>query len=297
MIKIGLSAKTPDITGLVKKLRSHPDVEIMWIYNNGNVARVANIFPELVGEYDGCFSDQPFFDNIDLYVGPFDRRINGYPEIKAIITGEMPSAGECNCEIVLGVPEYNRKALVRGAKVTILPDQMTLAGALALMPLAKNLLLNCTVNGAILFSNKDPRRADSADGRFLDSHTTGTLINDILSRLQTSFNSPLRILPFTVSDDVAMLTITVDLALSTDDAVKLYHDFYHDHRHVVLIENPANPIKASMVHGTNKAVISITGDNTTLAVTTCFDARLKQGSGMIIHLLNLLFGLDERTGF
>lgn len=296
MIKVGLSAKTPDFSSLVRMLLSHPDVELAWMYNNGNTARVVNLYPELVGLYDGCFAEHPDFDSVDLYIGPYDRLVEGHGNLKAIFSGELPAPAETDTEIVLGLPEFNRKALVRGARRASLPGQTTLLGALALMPFAKNLLLGGTVSGAASFSSKDARWADSASGRFLDSAHTADLL-EVLSALQTSFCGKLKVFSFVTSDDVAMLTVSVETAMPLDDVAGIFHDFYDDHRHVVILADPVFPVKAAMVRGTNKAVVSLVPEDGAVTVTVAIDARVRTGSGGALHLLDLLFGLDELTGF
>lgn len=298
MIKVGISAKTPDFARLVKWLSTHPDVDIVWLYNNGNTARVMNLYPELVGVYDGVFAPEPRFDNIDLYIGPYDARALAGDSLKGIFT-ELPAdrAETGDVEIVPGVAELYRKELVRGARYASLPAQFTILGALALMPMAKNLMLNGVVNGAARLCDKDLRRSDSAAGRWLPADFITPLVDDVLVNLQSSFASPLRIVPFYTPDEVAMLTVSVETSMSLDDIAALYHKFYDDHRHVVILENPSFAVKASMVRATNRSVVSLVVEQGTLMVTVAFDASVKPASGGIMHLLNLLFGLDELTGF
>lgn len=297
MIKTGLSAKTPGFVALYRLLKAHPDVEITSIVYPGNAARVTDIYPELAGECSDCFSDTPDYGRLDLYIGPFDPATNDCPELRLIITGAAPETGEVNREMVMGLPEYNRKALVRSARAAWLPDQITTLGALALMPLAKNLLLNSTIQGAVSVCDMAGRRGRAAGGRLVADSNLEPLTAEVLRGLQTSFSAELRVLSFVHDGDVAMAQFAMPLAMSSEAIGELYHAFYDDHRHVVLLDTPAYTVTSAMVRGTNKAVIGIVAEGGTLTVTVAVDSRFKCGAGNIVHLLNLFFGLHELTGF
>lgn len=291
MIKIGLSAKAPDFVALVRYLKSHPDVEIVWITNAGRQAVVSNLFPELTGEYDGKFAEDEDFDAIDLYIGPWSPEIDIHPEVKAIVFGAADGATAAES----GLAEFNRKALVRGARVAVVPELTEILVALALMPLARNLMLTSPITGAILLPETETRYAETAIGplgeaRFVQLRRT-------LTALQTSFAAPIRLLGFTTADDVAMATLEVDCRLGVSDVAKLYHNFYDDHRHLTILEDPIHDVCAAMVRGTYKAVVSLNSDGSTLTITAAVDSRCRTGAGAALHLLNLLFGLDELIGF
>ncbi|MGM9872273.1 MAG: hypothetical protein ACI30X_02300 [Muribaculaceae bacterium] len=293
MIKVGLSAAVPDLVNTVKFLKSHPDVELQWIYNNGNSARVAALYPELTGEVDDTFVLEPDFDTIDLYIGPWSDDIAADESLKVIFTTCPPASQE---GIAIGVPEYSRKALVRGALGAYIPSTSTLIGALALMPLAKNLMLNSAITGSAILPVADRRRANAAVG-ILPDKEFAELKEHVLSHLQTSFVSNIDVCAFTSADSVAMATFTIATPLELSDIASLYHTFYDDHHHVVLLEDPSTPVCAAMVRGTNKAVISLAPAADAIEVSVAFDDTVKRGSGLTGHLLNLLFGLDELTGF
>lgn len=291
MIKIGLSAKVPDFVALVRYLKSHPDVEIAWIYNSGRQAVISNLFPELTGEYEGKFVEEQDFDTIDLYIGPWSSEIASHTDVKAIIFGDA----EGFTQVENGLAELNRKALVRSARVAVVPELTEILGALALMPLARNLMLTSPITGAILLPETETRYAETAIGPIGENRLAA--LRQDLSLLQTSFSAPIRILGFTNADDVAMATLEIDCRLNITDVARLYHDFYDDHRHVTILEDPIHEVCAAMVRDTYKAVISLNADGSTLTVTAAVDSRLRTGAGIALHLMNLLFGLHELTGF
>lgn len=298
MIKVGLNHNLPDFVSLYRMLKAHPDVEIKWVHNFGRTVPIDQMYPQLAGEGDFKFAETLDLNDINLYIGP-DLSLEvmaGIPDLKVIGVSQM-RVPELNAEI--GLPEYNRKALVRGARVAYLPDEFTYLGALALMPLAKNLLLGDAVEGSVVFSSRanDDRSitAGTWNGYFKDWFTE-QLTEQVLRPLQQSFGGTFRVVPFNVPGNVSMATFVVPMRMSGDDVRELYHKFYDDHRHVVILgEN--RDVRPGMVEGTNKAVISINVNDGRLFVSVAFDSRFRMGHGVIVHVMNLLFGLDERTGF
>lgn len=289
---------------MVRLLLNHPDVELRWL---ATPAGTTPALHELIGEY-APIPATPDWDDTDLYIGPLTddvaaRLSAADSRLKAI----FPSPGVRPDEFgdgvaALGVAEYNRKALVRGARVATMPSLLTMLGALALMPLAKSLLLGQSVEGAVLLPDKAglPGGAEFClPGTPLPQTAFAELRTGILARLQTSCNTEFNVLPILTSvTTFASGTFGLPVNMPFDDLVALYHDFYDDHRHVVVSATNALTVTDSMVLGTDKAVVSLLHDaDRHLRVSVALDARMRLGAGNVLHLLNLLFGLDERTGF
>ncbi|MDO4319148.1 MAG: hypothetical protein Q4C34_01105 [Bacteroidales bacterium] len=302
MIKTGISYSQDITPALLRMLLRHPDVEIRWIAGpqlpqDG----IAGLYDELKGETEPIAA-VPDFEHIDLYIGG-DR-----PELASLLDRNeglkviFPQSGlrptGYGDMAVPGVAEYNRKALVRGARMAWQPDAVTMLGALALMPLAKNLLLNSTIAGTMILpadlhgSRGGMRVADMP----LPSKTFDSLTADILQQLQTSFIPAFEISAIENGNSTfACALLAVDCRMSIDDITALYRDFYDDHRHIYI---SPDPVSEPMVAGTNKTAIHLRHDSgSRLWISVAFDAAYKTGAGNMIHLLNLLFGLDERTAF
>lgn len=298
MIKVGLNNNLPDFVALYRLLKTHPDVEIMWVHDFGRVSSITQTYPELVGEADSAMTATPDYKAINLYIGPAEPRLKeamaANADLKAILTSSYGhSATSVDCPLEIGLPEFNRKALVRGARVTHMPEEFTMLGALALMPLARNLLLTGDITGSVLLGGERM----STWGRYYREWFVEELCERVLRPLQSSFNSRFKVIPFSVTGNVRMATFMIESKINPVDLRQIYHRFYDDHRHVVILDESVQEIRAGMVEGTNKAVISLVGGEGCFSVSVAFDARYRMGHGNILHLLNLLFGLDERTGF
>ncbi len=301
MIKTGINLSPLISADLIRLLINHPDVDLRWVAGPSMPAEgVSAVFDQLQGEV-GEVSVDADFQAIDLYIGNdfqgLEKFLNEQPKSKAIVLGpQLRPLGYD--EAVLGVCEYNRKALVRGARLALQPDIPTILGAIALMPLAKNLMLNAPVAGTMLLPQASMRGA----GDFRCAATTLSpgafkpLREQILEQLQTSFNAPIEITAIeNTTSHFACAILTVDIKMGLDQVRRIYKEFYDDHRHIVF---PTHAVNEAMVHGTNKTVVGLGHDGLgRLIVTVGFDARYKGAAGNVLHLLNLLFGLDERIGF
>ena len=288
MIKTGLTLSPATGIDLVRLLLDHPDIDLKWVDADG-AHHVNDLYDELTGEAP-VIPETPDFDTIDLYIGPADGKtafrmgISGAPHLKAIYTG-----GQVPETAVLGVAEYNRKALVRGAREAYVPDALTLLTSLALMPLAKNLMVRPEITGTALL----PASVVAMPGTPLHTEAFGHAAA-ILAELQSSCNARYEVVPVTGSDGFSAVTLGMEQSMPLRDIVPLYRDFYDDHRHVVVLED--RPVTRAMTAGTNKTVIALRHDGSKLWVTAACDARFKLSAGLPVHLLNLLFGLDECTG-
>lgn len=300
MIKTGLYLDQSDtvyIQPLLRLLIFHPDIEIKWIAGPGiNDETLPRLFERLLGDFKGYPATAPSFDDIDLYIGPagsgIGRAMHTSESMKAIITGDHGAA--TFADAVTAVCEYNRKALVRGTRVAYVPDTVTMLGALALMPAARNLLLNTVVTGTMMLPSGGSA-ARIGTGR-LPAEAFDTLRNEILMPLQASFSAPMTVYPiYTAEPTAAGALLTFDCRMPAAELETIYRDFYGDHRHMVII--PA-PLSAEMVSGLNKTVLCVDNDgNGHASVALMFDPSMKAGAGNIVHTLNLMFGLHELTGF
>lgn len=294
MIHTGISL-APNVTPeLFRLLANHPDIEIDWISRNAAYAD-DHFFDSLQGELDRIrIADTPDFDGLDLYIGPYTPLADIRPEIKCIFT-DISGCSDSE-HIVQGICELNRKTFVRGATRASLPSVSTMLGALAMMPLAKNLMLNSKVTGTMLLPARTPRSC-----RFLvPAHSLDDAdlapLRSILVALQNSFSSVMQLSTVeTSATPFACAILTIDLKITAEQALSLFHEFYDDHRHIFLT---GRDITDRMVEDTNKTVIGMRNDSSgRLVVSVGFDARYKGAAGNIVHILNLMFGLDERTGF
>ena len=208
-------------------------------------------------------------------------------------------------EFVYGLPELNRKRIVRGAKYVANPGCFATAIQLALLPLARNLLLNSDVQVTAITGSTGAGvkpgstthyswRNDNVSIYKPFKHQHLAEINQTLKTLQTSFDRQINFLPVRgCFSRGIMAAVYLQCPLKIEEAVKLYEDYYDDHN-FTFVTTKAPDLKD--VINTNKCVLHIDKIDDKILITSVIDNLLKGASGTAVHNMNLLFGLQEKTG-
>ena len=295
MIRVAIfGAETPLSGELIRILAMHPDVEITGAQATElEGIALSDIHHGLIGETSLQFS---------AHINPCDAHmifadatvVNVHPLIQTAIAGTGPkvvvygasSATLPNDACVYGLPEMNRKPLVRGAMAAVVPMPFASMALVALYPFASHLLLNGTIDIEVyapesLIKETELPKAEKE-------------IKQYLENTQRSFKGNIRI-SANASDArrSSLMRIKFRCPLIEEQAIQLY-DCYDDH-HFAFVTT--RQIGVSEVAGTNKCVISVDKeDNETLTLTAAADCRMRGGAGEAVHIMNLMFGLHEKTG-
>lgn len=284
---------------LTRLLVHHPEVEIVGACTAGDaVGRpVSDLVSGLIGDTRLRVSGKTDTGNADVIFvtggglpGPGagnDLRIIDLRDHSERIGDEGGDGYVC------GVPELYRKAMVRGARCVSTPSPFSLLTATALLPTAKNLLLNGVTDVTVCGAEVLNRAFDIP------------VIHNCLRELQRSYEPQITICAATSPRQFTDMQgrnrfMRVDITTSTaiDDAhlQEMYHDFFDDHNFVHIIDR--DPVPADVI-GTNKLILSLgrdRRDSGRIHITGAIDPVLKGGAGNAVHCMNLLFGLYERTG-
>lgn len=328
MIKIGiLGAETPSAGELIRILINHPDVVLLTAASSQLTpgTPVADIHPGLIGDTSLTLTptlSPQGHDAIFLCGEPWEARQwmetnnpSADPDLRIIdLTGAFRDG---SFSMVYGIPEHNRKPLVRGARRASLPSPVAMAVTLALFPLAKNMLLPTTLPITATITLPDPfasTRPTTPPSITLDQSTRldpiapienrpdhetySREIQDELRAIQPTTNPTANIRLTRTPSSTRALTATINLPVTQPlaELTARYDEAYQDHNFTYLI--PRTPTPADVAN-TNKCLVHLTyppTDPTTLRITAILDPYLKGSAGNAVHCLNLLFGLSERTG-
>ena len=88
-------------------------------------------------------------------------------------------------------------------------------------------------------------------------------------------------------------TIKLDKAMSAEDIVALYKDYYKD---AAFTHYSDKALDLKQVVNTNKALVHVDVFGRKVVVTSMIDNLLKGAVGQAVQNMNLMFNLDERTG-
>lgn len=306
MIKVGIIGDDSEASiELLRLLVSHPDVEIGFIDCERYKGRkVSDVYKGFFGDIEIEFSDKSPLDVIDvLFCCNTKDKTKAYMRETPIPSNlkiidlspdfRIPSE---NNRFEYGLPELNRRATCSSMYVAN-PGAIATCVELALLPLAKHLLLNSpifvnVIAGSTVFSTA------GSDEKVLSvsSYLTDDDYEEIrcsLLRLQNSFEAPIYIVPVKATFKRGiMATVLTDLKVDLEELKEIYRQYYEKDSFTFLVDNSA----MGYVVNTNKCFISLSELNDKLLVTCCIDNMIKGSAGQAVHNMNLLFNLEETTG-
>ena len=298
MIKVGIAGADTAMAGeLIRILINHPDVEIISAFAPGKVGRkVASVHHGLAGECDLEFAtdinpqslDVIFIDAHSEVADRFRMNTDRWPNLRIIDMSHCPSLDFDALEMAYGLPETNRKELVRGCRRAVVPRSVAAVAIIGLYPLARHLLLK----GDIMVNYACPPEIDTQE----KINMVCQEILYVLRKTQNSFsgNIIMHRLIEEVSDRGLKVVIDIPCTLDITEIFKVFEDCYDDHNFTFMV---ANTMPGYEVEGTQKTLVTLqkqTPDS--LTVTVVADCRMRGGAGDAVHIMNLLFGLHERTG-
>lgn len=315
MIKAGILGGAGYTAGeLIRLLVNHPDVEIEWIHSSSNAGNpVTSVHKGLVGEIDMTFSSDTPLDDIDVLFcctphGESRRFIEANPlpeSLKVIDLAQDFRLAEEGNDFIYGLPELNRKAVVRGGRHVANPGCFATAIQLGLLPLAKNLLLNAPIHITAITGSTGAGVKPSATSHYSWRNDNVSIykpfrhqhlaeIRQSLSSLQNSFKAPINFIPVRGCFSRGIMAVMyMDCPVALDEIKRLYTEYYDDHNFTFISDTP---VDLKDVVNTNKCLIHLDKVDDKLLITTVIDNLLKGASGTAVHNMNLLFGLHERIG-
>ncbi|MDD2960531.1 MAG: N-acetyl-gamma-glutamyl-phosphate reductase [Muribaculaceae bacterium] len=314
MIKAGIIGGAGYTAGeLIRLLLIHPDVEISWVNSTSNAGNdITAVHQGLIGETDLKFTSTTEWDKIDVLFcctphGETRRfmEANAVPEdLKIIDLSTDYRHKDDTHDFVYGLPELNRKHIIR-AKHVANPGCFATAIQLALLPLAKNLMLNSDIHVNAITGSTGAGVKPSATSHFSWRNDNISIykpfkhqhldeIRQSLVQLQNSFNSEINFIPVRGCFARGIFaTIYMDCPIELDVLRKLYDDYYDDHN-FTFVSDKMPDLKD--VVNTNKCILHLSKEGNKLLIVSVIDNLIKGASGQAVHNMNLLFGLHERAG-
>lgn len=315
MIKAGIIGGAGYTAGeLIRLLINHPDVQLMWVNSSSNAGNpVASVHQGLIGETDLVFTDQTPFDEINVlfFCTPHGQtrtflESHSVPDDLRIIDLSTDYRHQDGThDFVYGLPELNRKAIVRVAKHIANPGCFATAIQLALLPLAKNLLLNKDVHVFAITGSTGAGVKPAPTSHFSWRNDNISIykpfrhqhldeIRQSLSQLQNSFASEIDFIPVRGCFSRGIFaTLYLDCPVELSEIRRLYDDYYSDHNFTFVTDKMPD---LKDVVNTNKCLLHLEKEGNKLIIVSVIDNLLKGASGTAVHNMNLLFGLHERTG-
>jgi N-acetyl-gamma-glutamyl-phosphate reductase len=314
-IKIGIVGGAGYTGGeLIRLLIHHPCVSIDFIHSRSNAGKsVASVHADLVGETDLQFTSE-LSNDIDvlfLCVGHGEAKKfldeNHIASSVKIIDLSQDFRLSQNSKFksqsfVYGLPELNKEQ-IKSANYIANPGCFATAIQLGLLPLAKVRLLEDVYTTGITGSTGAGQslsatshfswRANNIQAYKTLTHQHLKEIKQSITQLQSK-EIELNFVPWRGDFTRGIfISSTISCDESLDNFVKLYNDFYADAAFTCLSQDE---IYLKQVVNTNKCVIQLEKVGTKLVIHSAIDNLLKGASGQAVQNMNLMFGLDEKSG-
>ena len=296
---------------LLRLLVNHPAAEIAFVHSDSNAGNaLGDVHGGLLGETDLRFTAEYDLGAIDvLFLCSAHGRsreflaANALPEGLRIVDLAQDFRDESE-GFVYGLPELNRKRIVRGNRIAN-PGCFATAIQLALLPLAKNLLLNNEIQVTAITGSTGAGQKPTSTSHFSwrndnisiykpFTHQHLAEIKQSLGQLQTSFSSAINFIPVRGNFSRGIFsTLYLNCPVELNVIRELYENYYDDHN-FTFVTDKAPDLK--QVVNTNKCLLYLEKHEDKLLIVSVIDNLLKGASGQAVHNMNLLFGLHEKTG-
>jgi N-acetyl-gamma-glutamyl-phosphate reductase len=313
-IKVGVIGGAGYTAGeLLRILIHHPAVEIVFVNSSSNAGNpIADVHSGLIGETDLVFTSELPFGEVDAL---FLCSAHGDSK-KFMDNNEVPAsiriidlstdyrAKSPNHDFVYGLPELNRDEIRTATRIAN-PGCFATAIQLALFPLAAAGLLTdeIHVNAITGSTGAGVKPSDTSHFSWRNNnisiykpfgHQHLGEIGQSLRQLQNGFDKAVNFIPVRGNFARGIYATTyTKCSLSLDEAKKLYTDFYKDAAFTFVTDK--NPDMKQVVN-TNKGIVYLEKHGDKLLIVSMIDNLLKGASGQAVQNMNLMFGLDEKSG-
>jgi N-acetyl-gamma-glutamyl-phosphate reductase len=299
---------------LIRLLINHPGVRVSYIHSRSNAGKpVASVHHDLVGDTELIFSGQLLndVDVIFLCVGHGEARkfleTNDIPANIKVIDLSQDFRLESNSSFqsrnfIYGLPEINRDKIASAQNIAN-PGCFATAIQLGLLPLAAAGILKEVHSTGITGSTGAGQglsptshfswRANNVQAYKTLTHQHLKEINQSL--LQLGSQEPeINFIPWR-GDFTRGIFISsiINCDWNQQQLSELYNDFYKNHPFTIVSQRE---IFLKQVINTNKCVINLEKVGTKIVIHSAIDNLLKGASGQAVQNLNLMFGLEEKSG-
>ncbi|MDB5129584.1 N-acetyl-gamma-glutamyl-phosphate reductase [Mucilaginibacter sp.] len=301
---------------MLRILINHPNVEIVFVHSNSNAGNhVYDVHTDLFGDTDLKFAAELAY-NVDvlfLCVGHGDAKkfleANEIPDHIMIIDLSQDfrlsqNSKFKNKSFVYGLPELNREAIKTADNIAN-PGCFATCLQLGLLPLASKGLLKNEVHVTATTGSTGAGQSLSPTSHFtwrndnlsvykVFNHQHLNEIGQSLRQLQGVFDKDINFVPYRGGFTRGIIaSIYTESDLSEAEALKLYQEYYtgHPFTHVT-----NKDIDLKQIVNTNKCFLQVKKYDNKIFIMSIMDNLLKGASGQAVQNMNLLFGLDERTG-
>ena len=322
MVKVGILGAAGYTGGeLIRLLVHHPEAEIVFANSESNAGNlVADVHEGLLGDTDLRFTDAMPFDEVDVVFFCFGHgkseaflKEHAIPaHVKIIDLAQDFRIAAPTHDYVYGLPEIHKEQICKCQHLAN-PGCFATCIQLGLLPLAKaGLLTHDVAVNAITGSTGAGQkpvstthfswRTDNMSIYKVFTHQHLHEIRQSLTELQGSLEVDVDFIPY--RGDFARGIFCTEVVKfdgeegtptnpTAEQLADMYRTFYADAAFTHYIDKA---LDLKQVVNTNKALVHIDKFGNKAVITCIIDNLLKGAVGQAVQNMNLMFGIDEKTG-
>ena len=297
---------------LIRLLLNHPNAEIVFANSESNAGnRICEVHEGLTGETEMEFTSAMPWDEVDVVYFCFGHgksqqflQEHPIPERVRIIDLAQDFRIKGNHDYIYGLPETHRDATI-GARHVANPGCFATCIQLALLPAVKAGIISgdIHVNGITGSTGAGQKpgatthyswRNDNISVYKTFKHQHLLEINQTIQELQPGYEGRVLFIPqrgcFARGIFVTAYAKS-DVAL--EEAQQIYADYYREASFTHFVTKSPD---MKQVVNTNKAIVYVEKHEDQLLMISCIDNLLKGAVGQAVQNMNIMFGLDEKSG-
>lgn len=322
MIKVGILGAAGYTGGeLIRLLVHHPEAEIVFANSESNAGNlVADVHEGLLGDTDLRFTDAMPFDEVDVVFFCFGHgkseeflKEHAIPaHVKIIDLAQDFRIAAPTHDYVYGLPEIHKEQICKCQHLAN-PGCFATCIQLGLLPLAKaGLLIHDVAVNAITGSTGAGQkpvstthfswRSDNMSIYKVFTHQHLHEIRQSLTELQGSLEVDVDFIPY--RGDFARGIFCTEVVKfdgeegtptnpTAEQLADMYRTFYADAAFTHYIDKA---LDLKQVVNTNKALVHIDKFGNKAVIICIIDNLLKGAVGQAVQNMNLMFGIDEKSG-
>ena len=332
MIKVGILGAAGYTGGeLIRLLLNHPEVEIVFANSESNAGnKLYDVHEGLIGDTEMTFSAEMPFENVDVVFFCFGHgkseaflKEHTIPSHVKIIDLAQDFRIKGNHDYVYGLPEINREKIATCMHLAN-PGCFATCIQEGLLPLAKAGMLINDISVNAVTGSTGAGQKPSATTHFswrnnnfsvykLFNHQHLHEICQTLNELKPE-GAPHVADTLNMGFDIPDNAITVDFIpyrgdfsrgifctevvtmnepVDAEKVVSLYKDFFSS---AAFTHYSDKALDLKQVVNTNKALVHVEVFGRKIVITSIIDNLLKGAVGQAVQNMNIMFGIDEKTG-
>ena len=330
MIRTGILGAAGYTGGeLIRLLLNHPEVEIVFANSESNAGnKIYEIHEGLLGETEMEFTSDMPFDNIDVVFFCFGHgkseaflKEHTIPANVKIIDLAQDFRIRGSHDYIYGLPEVYRNDIERCTHLAN-PGCFATCIQLGLLPLAKAGLLKHDVSVNAITGSTGAGQKPGATTHFSWRNNNMSIykvfthqhlheicqtlnelrpadaphVTDTLDEGYQTEGITIDFIPYRGDFPRGIFcteVVTLDKEDTKTDIVALYKAFYQD---AAFTHYSDKPLDLKQVVNTNKALVHVDIFGQKLVITSIIDNLLKGAVGQAVQNMNLMFGIDEKSG-